>query len=81
MTPWIQTSVTGRTELLFVEMGRAIWGDYQEFRFGWARFEMLIGHASVMKGDFTTVHWQGYWIGENDRDGDTLYQEIKAQVL
>lgn len=26
-----------------------------------------------MKGDFTRVRWQGCWIGEHDRDGDTLY--------
>lgn len=39
-------------ELLFVEMGRAILGDYREFRLGWARFEMLILHSSVDEGRF-----------------------------
>lgn len=54
MTPWFLTCVTGRVELLFVEMGksagRASLGGCQEFRFGQVWFEMPMEHASSDKG-------------------------------
>lgn len=51
-------------------MGRAILGVYQEFRLGWARFEMLILHASIDEGRFHQGmlarildwwEWQEWW--------------------